>query len=198
MSRKCPKQHLRLAALLTLMMLAICPQAFADPEGQLSKHSPGLSLRLSNDFEAPWAKPNVRTVAQHGIALKKDSDVGDSLIRELVLYKGESLIGTQYIYGANRADAVDCSSLVQQMFRSAGIHVPRTTREQIRIGEPVEMDELKPGDLLFYAFGTSGLHVAVYIEDGEVLHASTTRRKVIRSKLNSAWHRKLVTARRRL
>ncbi len=156
------------------------------------------ALQLSHSIQAPWAQVRHQAVAQYGIQLKSDQDIGSSLIRELVLYKGEEMIGTQYIYGANDENAVDCSSLVQQMFQSAGVEVPRTTREQIRIGQSVSMDELEPGDLLFYRFGPSGLHVAVYVDDGEVLHASTSQRKVMKSKLNGAWHRKLVTARRRL
>lgn len=155
-------------------------------------------LAMSERIEAPWARRVAIGVPQYGIALQLSGRVDDGVVRELVLNKGMDMMGTRYEYGANRDDAVDCSSLVQQMYLHAGIDVPRTTREQIRIGHAVDVSSVEPGDLMFYRFGPSGLHVAVYLDDGHVLHASTTRRKVIRSRLNRVWESRFVAARRLL
>lgn len=190
------KTRINIPQIIAIGMLMTLSSSIVFAQSTPAREVP--ALKLSDSIQAPWVQAKHQAVAQYGIHLKSDQDIGSSLIRELVLYKGEEMIGTQYIYGANDENAVDCSSLVQQMFRSAGVQVPRTTREQIRIGQSVSMDELEPGDLLFYRFGPSGLHVAVYLDDGEVLHASTSQRKVTKSKLTGAWHRKLVTARRRL
>ena len=84
------------------------------------------------------------------------------------------------------------------MFAAAGMRVPRTTRQQVRLGRRVKATELTAGDLLFYRWGPSGLHVAVYLEDNRILHASTGAGEVVVSELNTLWHQHMVTARRLL
>lgn len=145
---------------------------------------------------APRAQPV--PAARPGIALRLEHDASESLIRELVLATGHELLGTDYVYGADAAhpDAVDCSSLVQRMFRSAGIEVPRTARELVRTGQAVRDRRYAPGDLLFYRWGRSGLHVAVYLPGDRILHASSSRREVVVDLLNATWARRMVTARR--
>ena len=154
-------------------------------------------LQWSDHLEAPRAFKAAPMVTP-GITLRMEQDANESLIRELVLATGHELLGTDYVYGADteREDAVDCSSLVQRMFRSAGINVPRTARELVRSGRAVRNREFAPGDLLFYRWGRSGLHVAVYLPGDRILHASSSRREVVVSPLNSTWSRRMVTARR--
>jgi cell wall-associated NlpC family hydrolase len=70
----------------------------------------------------------------------------------------------------------DCSSLVRYAYYQAGLSMPRTSREQYArfAGKRVDSDELQPGDLLFYASGssyTSIYHVTMYIGSGQVIHA---------------------------
>ncbi len=154
-------------------------------------------LQWADHLEAPRAI-KAAPMAIPGIALRMEQDANESLIRELVLAKGHELLGTDYVYGADteREDAVDCSSLVQRMFRSAGIKVPRTARELVRSGSAVRKGQFAPGDLLFYRWGRSGLHVAVYLPGDRILHASSSRREVVVSPLNATWSRRMVTARR--
>jgi cell wall-associated NlpC family hydrolase len=134
--------------------------------------------------------------APAGITLRMEEDAGESLINEIVLAKGHELLGTDYVYGADSDDAVDCSSLVQRMFASAGIETPRTARELARSGHAVRNHQFVPGDLLFYRWGRAGLHVAVYLPGDRILHASTSRREVVVSSLNKTWARRMVGARR--
>jgi hypothetical protein len=61
-----------------------------------------------------------------------------------------SFQGIPYKRGGMSFNGIDCSGLVSLIFKSFGIDVPRTAREQFLMGEPVEMEELKPGDLLFF------------------------------------------------
>lgn len=152
-------------------------------------------LQWSEHLAAPRAVGPVHT-ARPGITLRLEENASESVIRELVLAKGHELLGTGYVYGANRDDAVDCSSLVQRMFHSAGIKLPRTARELVRTGRAVAGRQFRPGDLLFYRWGRSGLHVAVYLPGDRILHASSSRREVVVSPLNSTWSRRMVTARR--
>jgi cell wall-associated NlpC family hydrolase len=154
-------------------------------------------LQWSEHLAAPRAVAPT-PVAIPGIQLRMEQDANESLIRDVVLAKGHELLGTDYVYGAasDREDAVDCSSLVQRMFRSAGIKLPRTARELVRSGQVVRNRQFAPGDLLFYRWGRSGLHVAVYLPGDRILHASSSRREVVVSRLTSTWSRRMVAARR--
>jgi len=82
---------------------------------------------------------------------------------------------------------VDCSGFVQQVFRSAGLALPRTVHEQWRRGEPVEAQALRPGDLVFFAFNRrSADHVGIYAGRGHVVHVSSAASGVQLAPLESA------------
>ena len=92
------------------------------------------------------------------------SDIGDY---------ARKFIGTPYVWGGNDLNkGVDCSGLVQQVFRHYGIELPRTTYEQIGEGSPVGMKGLKPGDLVFFDTSSqSGAdHVGIYLGGGRMIH----------------------------
>ncbi|MFE9393577.1 NlpC/P60 family protein [Streptomyces sp. NPDC006784] len=76
---------------------------------------------------------------------------------------------------AKRMQRCDCSSLMQQAYRAAGIDIPRTTYDQVNAGKQVSMDKPKPGDLVFNA-GSDGSdarpgHVGMYIGDNMIVEA---------------------------
>jgi hypothetical protein len=83
-------------------------------------------------------------------------------------------IGTPYVWGGNSlTSGVDCSGLVQQVYKHYGINLPRTTYDMIGEGKPVGMKGLRPGDLMF--FDTSSKsgpdHVGIYLGNGKMIHA---------------------------
>lgn len=177
--------HSPMIRMFSAVLLLASGSAIAAPT-QLSEHL------------ADWRRP-VAADTQPGpapVELQPSSSVGQSIIRELVLLKGRAMLGTPYSYGSNDADAVDCSALIQQLFESAGVTLPRTTRDLASIGEPVSSQALRPGDLLFYRWKKHGLHVAVYAGDGMVIHASPGERSVVITALNHTWKHHFVAARR--
>ncbi|HEY7104091.1 MAG TPA: NlpC/P60 family protein [Mycobacteriales bacterium] len=84
-------------------------------------------------------------------------------------------VGKPYLWGATGPDSYDCSGLVQRSYAMAGVALPRTSREQARVGKAVELPDLLPGDLLFWAYDPSDLstvhHVALYLGDGKIVQA---------------------------
>ena len=150
------------------------------------------------DWNRPATAKVVSAVSslQAPLELATSSNVGESIIRELVLLKGRAMLGTRYAYGLNEVNAVDCSALIQQLFQSAGIELPRTTHDLATIGEAVNVQSLQPGDLLFYRWKKHGLHVVVYAGDGLAIHASPGERSVVMTELNKTWSHHFVGARR--
>ena len=75
---------------------------------------------------------------------------------EDIVNTARSALGVQYVWGGNSlTSGVDCSGLVQQSFRKYGSELPRTTYQQINVGASVSPNKLRPGDLVFFATGTS-------------------------------------------
>jgi cell wall-associated NlpC family hydrolase len=79
-------------------------------------------------------------------------------------------VGDAYVYGAAGPDAWDCSGLTMGAWAAAGVSLPHSSSGQMGSGTPVSMSELQPGDLVFYYSPVS--HVALYIGNGQIVHAS--------------------------
>jgi cell wall-associated NlpC family hydrolase len=88
--------------------------------------------------------------------------------------------GKPYQWGAltNQQNSYDCSSLMLQSYREAGVTLPRVSRQQFQAGALLPVKDAKPGDLLFWAYDTSNPdtihHVAMYLGDGKIVEAQQT------------------------
>lgn len=92
--------------------------------------------------------------------------------------------GTAYVWGGNSlTQGVDCSGLVQQIYRGLGIEVPRTTWEQAKHGKRVPVSDIRPGDLVFY---NKYAHVGIYVGNGKIVHAANSKLGVIQSNLTNS------------
>ena len=85
-------------------------------------------------------------------------------------------LGVPYVYGGSTpTGGFDCSGFVQYVYRQMGIDLPRTADVQYLVGTPVEKDQLRTGDLVFFAGDYVNVsHVGIYLSDGNFIHASTT------------------------
>ncbi|MET7357439.1 NlpC/P60 family protein [Streptomyces sp. NPDC005562] len=81
----------------------------------------------------------------------------------------EAQIGKPYVWGATGPDSYDCSGLTQDAWKAAGISLPRTTWDQVKVGTTVQTADAKPGDLVFFYDDIS--HVGIYIGNGKMIHA---------------------------
>lgn len=100
-----------------------------------------------------------------------------SNVREEVVDYALSFVGGSYVFGGtNPNTGVDCSGFTQYVMKNAAdVEMNRTSTAQSTQGETVSADEMQPGDLVFYSNGSSVNHVAMYIGDGQVVHASTEK-----------------------
>jgi cell wall-associated NlpC family hydrolase len=101
-------------------------------------------------------------------------------LRQTLVLEALGQIGRPYRYGGSTPEGFDCSGLVQYVYAQAGIALPRTTGEH-RVGRRINLEDAQPGDLLFYRFsgGRKIDHVALYLGDGQALHAPARGRTVI-------------------
>lgn len=87
-------------------------------------------------------------------------------------------IGKPYLWGGTGPNAFDCSGLVMQAYRSAGVSLPRTSQDQWAKGHKVPADQVEPGDLVYFA-GSDGTrlapgHVGIVIGGGKMVEAYAT------------------------
>jgi cell wall-associated NlpC family hydrolase len=92
-------------------------------------------------------------------------------------------VGDRYVYGATGPNSFDCSGLTSFSYKAAGISLPRTSKAQSTFGTPVSKGNLQPGDLVFFYSPVS--HVAMYIGNGQIVHAPNSSKPVQVMKLDS-------------
>jgi gamma-D-glutamyl-L-lysine dipeptidyl-peptidase len=86
-----------------------------------------------------------------------------------------TLLGTRYEWGGMTAAGIDCSGLVHMAFRACGHLVPRDADQQEEAGEKLSEAELRRGDVVTYGSSDATDHIAFWVGDGRILHA--TRRE---------------------
>ena len=97
--------------------------------------------------------------------------------RQTIVANAKKLIGVPYVWGGSTAKGFDCSGFVQYVMKQSGITLPRTTAQQVTVGTYVSKSNLQPGDLVFLqnTYRTGVSHVGIYIGDGKVIHASSSK-----------------------
>lgn len=103
-------------------------------------------------------------------------------------------IGKPYRYGGNGPASYDCSGLVQQAYKAAGVSISRTTYTQFREGTSVARSDLRPGDLVFFYSGPS--HVGMYIGGGRMVHAPSSGKRIQIVSMSGYYDSNFVGARR--
>jgi cell wall-associated NlpC family hydrolase len=112
----------------------------------------------------------------------------------------QTQVGARYTWaGTSPATGFDCSGFVYWVFNSLGVNMPRTMDDQLASGRRIPVDQLRPGDVVYFTDTyTSGLsHNGIYIGNGEFIHAVDESVGVAVTRMNSAyWADKYYTANR--
>ena len=105
----------------------------------------------------------------------KPSVKGKTKQDKIVNY-AKKFIGNSYVYGGTSlTNGTDCSGFVMRVYEKFDYKLPRTSSEQSKVGTKVSLNNLQKGDLLFYGSDGRVGHVAMYIGDGKVIHASNSK-----------------------
>ena len=125
-----------------------------------------------NLVEVRYALPE----AIHFSPLEEEANAQASLRSQIVNYALQ-FVGNPYVWGGTSlTNGADCSGFTQSVLRHFGISIPRVSRDQSRAGSAVTQSEMRPGDLVFYTNSSGTVnHVAMYIGNGQVVHAASRR-----------------------
>ncbi len=114
---------------------------------------------------------------------------GDAGLGRQIADYGCQFIGNPYVYGGTSlTNGTDCSGFTQAVFAHFGVRLPRDSTSQRFVGTSVPYEQARAGDLICYAG-----HVAIYIGNGQIVHASTERTGI---KISNATYRTILSVRR--
>lgn len=101
---------------------------------------------------------------------------GVSNVRVDVCQYAKEFLGHPYVWGGTSlTNGADCSGYVMSIFKKYGVSLPHSSVAQANCGTTIKVSEAQPGDLVFYGNGKSINHVAIYIGNGQVIHASSPK-----------------------
>lgn len=112
-------------------------------------------------------------------------------------------LGTKYKYGGTTPDGMDCSGLIYTCFLQNNIELPRSSRDMARLGEKLDLPEVRLGDLLFFItdrrkknINHVGLVVELDPDNIFFIHSSTSRGVIVSTLNENYWRQHFVMARR--
>ncbi len=146
----------------------------------------GLSLAAGGCFQGatlPDTIPPAAPPAPAAAATAPDP------VRSQIIFTALQMVGVPYRYGGESPEGFDCSGLVQYAYRSAGISVPRTSRDQLQASAPVALAKAAAGDLVFFQ-SKDYSHVGIYLGQGRFIHAPSTGRTVSIASFNEPYYRR--------
>lgn len=140
-------------------------------EGYISKEFAEISIQL----------PKAMTMTE----VRYGEGVSDT--RVAVVSYATQFVGNPYVWGGTSlTKGADCSGFTMSIFRQYGVSLPHSSRAQANCGTRVNASEARPGDLFFYGSGKSISHVAIYIGNGQIVHASSKKTGI---KISNAFYR---------
>ncbi|MBL1102494.1 C40 family peptidase [Streptomyces coffeae] len=93
-------------------------------------------------------------------------------------------LGKAYVLGTSGPSSYDCSGLTKAAFKQVGIDLPRVSQEQSTVGTQVSLDNLQPGDILYWGSSGSAYHVGVYIGGGKFIGAQNPSTGIVERSLD--------------
>lgn len=135
--------------------------------------------KVTKTKEAEIKKQEVKTEK-----IKQKKSKPKISVRKKVEKYAKGKLGQKYVWGATGPNSFDCSGFTRDVFLcTTGIKIPRVSRDQAKVGMRVEYDKLQRGDMVFFdtekKYTGKVNHVGIYLSNGNFIHASSARKKVI-------------------
>ena len=149
----------------------------------LSNNSKWVAVKVKG--KVGYTQGKYITIANGATASATTMSKGQSVVNY-----AKRFLGNPYRWGGTSlTNGADCSGFVQSVYANFGVSLPRTSYEQQNAGTEVSYADAQPGDLICY-----GGHVAIYMGNGQIVHASNSQDGIKIS--NDATYRTIVSVRR--
>lgn len=137
----------------------------------------------AQDGVSPLAALLAREANPDGPFAKRGPSASDAVVQ-----RAREQLGRRYLFAASSPDrGFDCSGLVKYVLKSVGVELPHNAARIAYEGERVDADSaaMRPGDLLLFGRGrnTRISHVGIYVGEGRMIHASTSQRRVVETRV---------------
>lgn len=139
-------------------------------------------LQSSLDEKTSQYEAYMKTI-QNKKEAEEEERARKEVLRSQIVNNALKFVGNAYVYGGNNPyTGVDCSGFTKYILgNTAGVNLNRTAASQSTQGYAVSVDAARPGDLVFYSGGGYINHVAIYIGNGQIVHAANSRMGIITS-----------------
>ena len=179
------KKYLALATLASVISAGSAVTSMASPK--VTKNTAAWVEEAKEQAEAERAAEEAKAAEEAAAAAAAEAEAAQkSSKRQQVVDYALSFVGGRYVWGGTDPHTgADCSGFTGYILRNAGgVSISRSSSEQAGEGRTVSAENMQPGDLLFYSKGGGVNHVAMYIGNGQVVHASSSKTGII----VSAWN----------
>lgn len=155
-------------------------------EEEAAKKKAASSSKTSSSSSSPSSKSTTSTTKKSS---GPTSSSGGTAAGRAIADYGLTFVGNPYVYGGTSlTNGTDCSGFTQGVYAHFGYSIPRNSAAQRSVGQEVAYEDAQPGDLICYAG-----HVAIYIGNGQIVHASTPTTGI---KVSPAAYRTILSVRR--
>lgn len=142
--------------------------------------APPNEIVFSKPQGSSWQRPNYsepgsKPADKKPVSEKQPSqgNRNDRGMGAIAARTAERFVGIPYRWGGdNVIEGMDCSGFVRAVYNLCGVNIPRTSREQYKVGELIPKSELQDGDLVFFGASENKInHVGIYVGNGKFVHA---------------------------
>ena len=177
----------RVSLLIFVLLLSACSQTqpqvskVLKKEGKVTIITPAPTI---SEVKQPKEQINLTKLSLNSKQLPIQEENWVPLkVEDEIEWNAKELLGHKYVWGATGPVNYDCSGFTRKIFRDVGIHLPRVSRDQATKGQLVSFNELKKGDLVFFAtkrrHPNRVTHVGIYLGNGNFIHASSGAKKIV-------------------
>src|ERR1044071_9756478 len=155
----------------TLLLVAACLAAGCASGRAVPRPFPGAAAPPVSEPIRDPEPPVPRPAESPPLAAAPATGVSPDLVATALMFRG-----TPYRNGGSDPSGFDCSGFVQYVFAQYGRSLPREVHEQFKAGGPVDRDDVRPGDLVFFETVARGAsHVGIALGGDQFVHAPSSR-----------------------